>query len=116
MAIAFSVLAGSNTLFAAQTDYVEVPPGTKLCDPAEDVYGYYLVKSKMKPDRTQDVEYYRFAPVPDPKTGVHQVEQQKIGFSAAWIKRHPQYKDKLEVIDPHTGQADEFPYAPCKQQ
>jgi hypothetical protein len=116
MAIAFSVLAGYNTLVAAQTDYVEVPPGTKLCDPGEDVYGYYLVKSKMKPDGTQDVEYYRFLPAQDPKTGRHQVERQEIGFSAAWIKRHPQYKDKLEVIDPHTGQADEFPYAPCKQQ
>ena len=116
MALAFSVLAGDNTLFAAQTDSVEVPPGTKLCDPGEDVYGYYLVKSKMKPDGTQDVEYYRFTSLPDPKTGMQQAERQELGFSAVWIKRHPQYKDKLAVIDPRTGQADEFPYAPCKQQ
>jgi hypothetical protein len=116
MAIAFSVITGCSTLFPDQTDYVEVPPGTKLCDPAEDVYGYYLVKSKMKPDGTQDVEYYRFLPVPGSKTGMPKAERQEIGFSAAWIKRHPQYKDKLEVINPHTGQADEFPYAPCKQQ
>jgi len=116
MALAFSVLAGDNTAFAAQTDSVEVPPGTKLCDPGEDVYGYYLVKSKMKPDGTQDVEYYRFASLPDPKTGMQQAERQELGFSAVWIKRHPQYKDKLAVIDPRTGQADEFPYAPCKKQ
>jgi len=116
MAIAFSVLAGHSTLFAAQTDSVEVPPGTKLCDPLEDVYGYYLVKSKLKPDGTQDVEHYRFTPLVDPKTGVHRAERQELGFSAAWIKRNPQYKDKLAVINPHTGQVDEFPYAPCKQQ
>src|SRR6266540_1283761 len=49
--------------------YIEVPPDTKLCDPAEDVYGFYLVKSKMNPNRTQEVEYYRFSTYSDPQTG-----------------------------------------------
>ncbi|TLY21083.1 MAG: hypothetical protein E6K68_06940 [Nitrospirae bacterium] len=114
--VALAALVSSAPLLPAQEDDVEVPPGTKLCDPAENVYGYYLVKSTRKPDGTQDVEYYRFTSLPDPKTGNLQAERQPVGFSAARIQRHPQYKDKLQIINPHTSRPDEFPYASCKQQ
>lgn len=97
-------------------EYVEVTTGTKLCDPAEDVYGYYLIQGRMNSDKTQDVIYYRFGELLDMKTGLQQRIQQPIGGSSRWIKRHPREKDKLQIINPNTGAADEFPYAPCKKQ
>ena len=97
--------------------YVEVTTGTKLCDPGEDVYGYYLINGPMNPDKTQDVVYFRFGALLDLKTGLQQRIQQPIGGgSSRWIKRHPREKDKLQVINPITGAADEFTYAPCKNQ
>ena len=97
-------------------EYVEVPPGTKLCDPGEDVYGYYLIKGRMNPDKTQDVTYYRFGALLDTTTGLQQPIQQPIGGASRWIKRHPHQKGKLQVVNPVTREADEFPYAPCKIQ
>jgi hypothetical protein len=97
-------------------EYVEVPTGTKLCDPGEDVYGYYLIKGPVNPDKTQDVLYFRFGALLDLKTGLQQRIQQPIGGSSRWIKRHPREKGKLQVINPVTGEADEFTYAPCKVQ
>jgi hypothetical protein len=97
-------------------EYVEVTTGTKLCDPGEDVYGYYLIKGPMNADKTQDVVYFRFGALIDLKTGLQQRIQQPIGGSSRWIKRHPRDKDKLQVINPVTGEADEFIYAPCKVQ
>jgi hypothetical protein len=47
-AVLFLVILVSTDLCAVQSpesgNYIEVPPGTQLCDPAEDVYGFYLVK------------------------------------------------------------------------
>jgi len=97
-------------------EYVEVTTGTKLCDPGEDVYGYYLINGPMNPDKTQDVVYFRFGALLDLKTGLQQRTMQPIGGLSRWIKRHPQAKDKLQVINPITGEADEFTYAPCKKQ
>ena len=108
------LLAG--TVLVDKGEYVEVTTGTKLCDPGEDVYGYYLVKGRMNPDKTQDVTYYRFGPLLDLTTGLQQRTQQPIGGASRWIKRHPHQKDKLQVINPVTREADEFPYAPCKVQ
>ena len=95
---------------------VEIPTGTKLCDPGEDVYGYYLIKGPMNADKTQDVAYFRFGALLDLKTGLQQRMQQPIGGSSRLIKRHPREKDKLQVINPVTREADEFSYAPCKVQ
>jgi hypothetical protein len=97
-------------------EYVEVTTGTKLCDPGEDIYGYYLIKGPMNADKTQDVVYFRFGALLDLKTGLQQRIQQPIGGSSRWIKRHPREKDKLQLINPITGEADEFTYAPCKKQ
>jgi hypothetical protein len=96
-----------------RNNYVEVAPGTKLCDPAEDVYGFYLVKSEMRLNGTQEAEYFRFRPQFDPQTGAQEHILQR-SFTV-WFKRHPQYKDKLKVINAVTGKADEFPYAVCKR-
>ena len=96
--------------------YVEVTMGTKLCDPGEDVYGYYLIQGPMNADKTQDVIYFRFGALLDLGTGIQQRTQQPIGGSSRWIKRHPREKNKLQVINPITGEADEFSYAPCKVQ
>jgi hypothetical protein len=115
-AIALSTTALGVAQFIDKGEYVEVIPGTKLCDPAEDVYGFYLVKSKMKPDGTQEIEYYRFRSLLDSQNRALAQLRQPIGPSAVWFKRHPQQKDKLQVIDPRTGEADEFPYASCKKQ
>ncbi|HEY3198874.1 MAG TPA: hypothetical protein VGJ57_12760 [Nitrospirales bacterium] len=106
----------SGALWEDRGEYVEVTPGTKLCDPGEDVYGYYLIQGSMNPDKTQDVLYYRFGALIDMKTGIQQRIWQPIGGSSRWIKRHPREKDKLQVINPTTGEADEFLYAPCKKQ
>ena len=95
---------------------MDLPTGTKLCDTGEDVYGYYLVQGPMKLDKTQDVLYFRFGALLDFKTGLQQRIQQPIGGSSRWIKRHPREKNKLQVINPATGEADEFSYAPCKLQ
>jgi hypothetical protein len=103
-------------LWEDKGDFVEVTTGTKLCDPGEDVYGYYLINGPMNPDKTQDVVYFRFGALLDLKTGLQQRIQQPIGGSSRWIKRHPREKDKLQVINPVTGDADEFTYAPCKKQ
>jgi hypothetical protein len=108
------LLAGA--LLEDKGDFVEVTTGTKLCDPGEDVYGYYLINGPMNPDKTQDVVYFRFGALLDLKTGLQQRIQQPIGGSSRWIKRHPHEKDKLQVINPITGEADEFTYAPCKKQ
>jgi len=93
--------------------YIEVPPGTKLCDPGEDVYGFYLVKSSINPNGTQAVEYYRFSSSSDPETETPLPKLQRSVIVR--FRKHPQYKDKVEVIDALTGQADEFPYAVCKK-
>ncbi|HZC81441.1 MAG TPA: hypothetical protein VE222_06930, partial [Nitrospiraceae bacterium] len=99
--------------FTEKGNYIEVSAGTKLCDPAEDVYGFYLVKSEMKPDGTQEAEYYRFGAQPDTKTGAPEhILQRSITVR---FRRHLHYQDKLEVIDAVTGDADEFPYAVCKK-
>ena len=100
--------------FTDKGNYVEVTPGTKLCDPAEDVYGFYLVKSEMKPNGTQEVEYYRFGSLPGAKTGTLEHILQR-SFTV-WFTRNPQYKDKLQVMNAVTGAVDEFPYAVCKRQ
>lgn len=99
--------------FPEKGHYIEVPPGTKLCDPGENVYGFYLVKSPINPNGTQAVEYYRFSSYSDPETGTPIPKLQR-NFMV-WFRKHPQYKDKLEVIDALTGEADEFPYAVCKK-
>ena len=114
LSLCVPLLAGA--VLENRGEYVEVTTGTKLCDPGEDVYGYYLIEGRMKPDKTQDVTYYRFGPLLDLKTGLQQRTQQPIGGSSRWIKRHPREKDKLQVINPITGEADEFTYAPCKKQ
>ena len=106
----------TGALWEDKGDFVEVTTGTKLCDPGEDVYGYYLINGPMNPDKTQDVVYFRFGALLDLKTGLQQRIQQPIGGSSRWIKRHPREKDKLQVINPVTGEADEFTYAPCKVQ
>jgi hypothetical protein len=116
LALTFSMPLLAGAVLEDRGEYVEVTTGTKLCDPGEDVYGYYLIKGRMKPDKTQDVMYYRFGPLLDLKTGIQQRTQQPIGGSSRWIKRHPREKDKLQVINPITGEADEFSYAPCKKQ
>jgi hypothetical protein len=108
------LLAG--TVSVDNGEYVEVTTGTKLCDPGEDVYGYYLITGRMNPDKTQDVTYYRFGELLDSTTGLQQRFQQPIGGTSRWIKRHPHLKGKLQVINPVTGAADEFAYAPCKIQ
>jgi len=108
------LLAG--TVLVDKGEYVEVTTGTKLCDPGEDVYGYYLIQGHMNSDKTQDVTYYRFGALLDMKTGLQQRIWQPIGGASRWIKRHPREKDKLQVINPITGEADEFAYAPCKVQ
>lgn len=91
----------------------EIAPGTKLCDPAEDVYGFYLVKSVSTSEGTQEAEYYRFRAQTDPKTDAPEhILQRSLTVT---IKRHPRFEDKLEVIDAATGEADEFLYAPCKK-
>ena len=65
-AVLFLVILVSTDLCAVESpesgNYIEVPPGTQLCDSAEDVYGFYLVKSPMNSDGSQDVEHYRFSP------------------------------------------------------
>src|SRR5260370_19865838 len=100
--------------FTDKGNYVEVTPGTKLCDPAEDVYGFYLVKSEMKPNGTKEVEYYRFGALPDAKTAtLEHILQRSL---TVWFRRHPLDNEKLQVMDAVTGQADEFPYAVCKRQ
>lgn len=99
--------------FPERGHYIEVPTGTKLCDPAEDVYGFYLVKSPMHPDGSQDVEYYRFSTGSDLQTGTPTPKLQR--SLMVWFKRHPQFKDKLQAIDALTGEPDEFPYAVCKK-
>lgn len=99
--------------FPESGNYIEVPLGTKLCDPAENVYGFYLVKSPMNPDGSQDVEYYRFSTYSDPQTGAPTPKLQR-NFMV-WFRRHPQSKDKLQAIDALTGEPDEFPYAVCKK-
>jgi len=99
--------------FPERGNYIEVPPGTKLCDPAEDVYGFYLVKSQMNPNGTQEVEYYRFSTYSDPQTGTPTPKLQRSFM--VWFKRHPQFKDKLQAIGALTGEPDEFPYAVCKK-
>ena len=114
LSLCVPLLAGA--VLEDRGEYVEVTTGTKLCDSGEDVYGYYLVKGRMQPDRTQEVVYYRFGPLLDLKTGIQQRTQQPIGGSSRWIKRHPREKDKLQVINPVTGAADEFTYTPCKNQ
>ena len=108
------LLAG--TVLVDRGEYVEVPAGMKLCDPGEDVYGYYLVQGPMNADNTQDVIYYRFGALIDMKTGHQQRIWQPIGGTSRWIKRHPRDNGKLQVINPATGEADEFLYAPCKKQ
>ena len=100
--------------FTDKGNYVEVTPGTTLCDPAEDVYGFYLVKSEMKPNGTQEVEYYRFGALPDAKTGTLEPILQR--SLMVWFRRHPLSNEKLQVINGATGEADEFPYAVCKRQ
>jgi hypothetical protein len=114
LTLCMPLLAGA--LWEDKGDFVEVTTGTKLCDPGEDVYGYYLIKGPMNADKTQDVVYFRFGALLDLKTGLQQRIQQPIGGSSRWIKRHPQAKDKLQVINPVTAEADEFTYAPCKKQ
>ena len=114
LSLCIPLLAGA--VWEDKGEYVEVPTGTKLCDPGEDVYGYYLINGPMNPDKTQDVVYFRFGSLLDLKTGIQQRTQQPIGGSSRWIKRHPREKDKLQVINPITGEADEFTYAPCKKQ
>ena len=99
------LLAGA--VWEDKGDFVEVATGTKLCDPGEDVYGYYLIKGPMNGDKTQDVVYFRFGALVDLKTGLQQRIQQPIGGgSSRWIKRHPREKDKLQVINPVTGEAE----------
>src|SRR2546428_9391143 len=88
------------THFAEKVDSVEVPAGTKLCDPAEDVYGFYLVKSDLKPDGTQEAEYYRFGAQPDPRTGAPEHILQR--SLMVRVRKHPHDQDKLEVIDAAT--------------
>jgi hypothetical protein len=112
LTLCMPLLAGA--VLEDKEDFVEVTTGTKLCDPGEDVYGYYLIKGPMNADKTQDVVYFRFGALLDLKTGLQQRIQQPIGGSSRWIKRHPREKDKLQVINPITGEADEFTYAPCK--
>ena len=99
--------------FPEKGHYIEVPPDTKLCDPAEDVYGFYLVKSKMNTNGTQEVEYYRFTTYSDPQIGtpIPKLQQRFM----VWFRRHPRFEHKLEVINAITGEADEFPYAVCKR-
>ena len=99
--------------FSEKSSYIEVPLGTKLCDPLEDVYGFYLVKSHMHPNGSQDVEYYRFTNFSDPQTGTPMPKLQR--SLKAWFRKHWQFTDKLEVINALTGEADEFPYAVCKK-
>ena len=114
LSLCVPLLAGA--VLEDRAEYVEVTTGTKLCDPGEDVYGYYVINGPMNPDKTQDVVYFRFGALLDLKTGLQQRIQQPIGGSSRWIKRHPREKDKLQVINPITGVADEFTYAPCKKQ
>jgi hypothetical protein len=99
--------------FPEKDHLIEVPPDTKLCDPAEDVYGFYLVKSKMSPHGTQEVEYFRFSTYSDPQTGtlIPKLQRKLI----VWFRKHPRLADKLEVINAMTGEADEFPYGVCKK-
>ena len=116
----FVLLAAGTRASIAATDfvekgaYLEVSPGTKLCDPGQDVYGFYLVEGPMRPDGTQEVEYYRFGSTFDSKTHEQEAIRQPIGPKAVWFTCHPQEKNKIQVIDPRTGQADEFLYAPCR--
>jgi len=114
LSLCVPLLAGA--VLEDRGEYVEVATGTKLCDPGEDVYGYYLIEGPMNADKTQDMVYFRFGALVDLKTGLQQRIQQPIGGSSRWIKRHPREKDKLQVINPVTGEADEFTYAPCKKQ
>jgi len=114
LSLCVPLLAGA--VLEDRGEYVEVATGTKLCDPGEDVYGYYLIEGPMNADKTQDMVYFRFGALVDLKTGLQQRIQQPIGGSSRWIKRHPREKDKLQVINPITGEADEFTYAPCKKQ
>ena len=74
LSLCVPLLAGA--VLEDRGEYVEVTTGTKLCDPGEDVYGYYLIEGRMKPDKTQDVTYYRFGALLDLKTGL----QQRIQF------------------------------------
>ena len=114
ISLGFVIIAVCEAQITDKNNFVEVAPGTKLCDPAEDVYGYYLVKSEMKLNGTQEVEYYRLRAEFDTKAGaLDHILQRSI---TVWFKRHPQYKDKLEVINADTGAADEFPYAVCKKE
>jgi hypothetical protein len=113
ISLTFVIAAVCKAQVTDRNNYVEVAPGTKLCDLAEDVYGFYLVKSEMRLNGTQEAEYFRFGAQIDPQTGAQEHILQR-SFSV-WFKRHPQYKDKLKVIDAVTGEADEFPYAVCKK-